>query len=40
MRESIVSGLTHSLHIVASPPRTFAASASVSVLPAGIGSTA
>ena len=40
MRESIVSGPTHSPHIVASPPRMCAASASVSPLLAGSGSTA
>ena len=39
-RESIVSGLTHSPHIVASPPRMWAASASVRPLFAGSGSTA
>ena len=38
IRESIVSGLTHSAHIVASPPRTCFASSGVSVLSAGSGS--
>jgi hypothetical protein len=40
IRESIVSGPTHSPHIVASPPSTCAASAGVRSLDAGSGSTA
>ena len=35
MRESMVSGSTHSAHIVASPPRTCAASASRQPVPFG-----
>ncbi len=39
IRESIVSGPTHSPHIVASPPSTCAASAGVRLSEAGSGST-